>query len=128
MCGVAADPQTAPGGDAATWKARWIEDRPPIDPQGAPILAFFGGKDTFIKPGYAKCATDRFGKDLQVSGATTKVEFCFNNNAQHRDIIRGPDVDYINQWIAAKAGAGPEPVACQAFTTSMPCYAPPNDY
>ncbi len=124
----AVTPTPPASGDAATWKARWIEDRPPIDPKGAPILAMFGSKDTFIKPGYAKCAVERFTKDLQAPGATTTVQYCVNNLAQHRDIIRGPDVDYINQWIAARAGAGPEPTPCPEFTSSLPCYAPPNDF
>lgn len=117
-----------PGDPADVWKQRWAEDRPPIDPQGAPILAVFGGKDTFIKPGRGACAKDKWTKDLMAAGATTKVEYCFNDQAQHRDIIRGPDVDFLNEWIAYKAGAGPEPQPCPAFEASLPCETPPNDF
>ena len=89
------------------WKARWEADRPPIDPKGPPILATFGGKDTFITPGRAQCARDRFTKDLMVSGATTQIEYCYNDAAQHRDIIRGTDVDRLAQWVAARPARAP---------------------
>jgi hypothetical protein len=115
-----------PGDPADVWKKRWIEDRPPIDPNGAPILAVFGAKDTFIKPGRGACAREKWTKDL-AAGGSTKIEYCFNDQAQHRDIIRGPDVDYLSDWIAAKAGVGPEPDACPAFP-SVPCETPPNDF
>lgn len=121
------EPSYDPAVDPAIWKSRWTEDRPPIDPQGPPILAAFGGIDTFITPGFAQCARDRFAKDL-MGGGTTNVEYCFNNVAQHRDIMRGPDMDYLNQWIAAKAGVGPAPSACPAFPTGKICQNPPNDW
>ena len=39
---------------APLWKARWIEDRPPIDAtSSAPVLAYFGTTDSFIPPGRA---------------------------------------------------------------------------
>lgn len=116
-----------PGDPADVWKQRWAEDRPQIDPNGAPILAVFGKKDTFIKPGRGACAREKFTRDL-ASGGTTKIEYCFNDEAQHRDIIRGPDVDYLNEWIAAKAGIGAAPGACPEFPAALPCETPPNDF
>jgi hypothetical protein len=114
--------------EAAKWKARWIEDRPALDPQGPPVLAMYGAKDTFITPARAQCGRDKFARDLAVGGATTKVEYCYSDVAIHRDILRGPDADYLNKWIAAKAGIGPEPGACPAFPTGIICASPPNDY
>lgn len=110
-----------------TWMTRWQEDRPKLDDQSAPILVFYGGMDATVKPGWAECARERFMKDLSAGGATTMIKFCYDANAQHRDIIRGADPDYVNQWIAARAGLGPEPAACADFPTGLSCLTPPND-
>ena len=37
------------------------------------------------------------------------------------------DPDFVNQWIAARAGIGAEPAACPALPTGMTCQTPPND-
>jgi pimeloyl-ACP methyl ester carboxylesterase len=115
---------------AAKWKARWVEDRPPIDATStAPILMMFGGSDTFVTTGRANCTRAQVAADLAaVSGATTQIEYCFNTNATHRSIIRSTDVDYLAQWIAAKAGIGSAPAACAPFPTGGPCAVPPHDY
>lgn len=114
---------------AAKWKSWWAEDRPAIDAMGPPILAIFGGMDTTVTLARAACAKKKLTADLAaVSGATTTVEYCISSKAVHRDIIRGPDPDYINEWIAAKAGVGPEPVACKPFPAGEVCGVPPNDY
>ncbi|HEY5924702.1 MAG TPA: lipase family protein [Kofleriaceae bacterium] len=109
--------------EAAKWKARWIEDRPPLDPQGAPIIMFFGAMDTFITPGRAECARAKLAAD-----GVTQAQTCYNDVANHRDIIRGQDPEYLNRWIAAKAGAGTDPGACAAFPVGRQCATPPNDY
>ena len=36
--------------------------------------------------------------------------------------------DYVNQWIAARAGVGSDPAACAPFPTGMTCLQPPNDF
>jgi hypothetical protein len=114
---------------AEKWKARWIEDRPPIDAMStAPILISFGGGDTFVPTSRAQCARNKLAKDLMVAGATTQIQYCFNSKAQHRDIIRSTEVDYVNQWIAAKAGVGPDPGSCPAFPASEQCSVPPHEY
>jgi pimeloyl-ACP methyl ester carboxylesterase len=113
---------------AQKWKARWIEDRPAIDATGAPMLISYGGNDTYVPTSRAQCARNKLAKDLMVSGATTTIQYCFNSKANHRDIIRSTEVDYINQWIAAKAGAGPEPAACPQFPASETCAVPPHEY
>src|SRR6185312_6740340 len=38
------------------WKALWQNDRPALDPNGAPLLILNGGADTFVIPGRANCA------------------------------------------------------------------------
>jgi pimeloyl-ACP methyl ester carboxylesterase len=129
---------STPAGDAPLWKARWAEDRPKLDDQSAPILVWYGGKDATVKPGWAECARERFASDLSSGGATTTVKFCFDPNAAHRDIIRGVDSDYVNQWISFVGGIGSDPGTCGAFpspwadpdgkTTGTTCEVPPNDY
>ncbi|HEY5949807.1 MAG TPA: lipase family protein [Kofleriaceae bacterium] len=115
--------------ESTKWKARWIEDRPPIDAMStAPILVMYGGADTFISTGRAQCARNKLAKDLSVSGATTQIQYCYNSKATHRTIIRDTDVDYLNQWIAAKAGAGPEPASCAPFPSTETCTIPPHEY
>jgi hypothetical protein len=90
-----------------------------------------------VKPGWAQCAREHFTNDLSSGGSTTMVKYCFDSAAAHRDIIRGADGDYVNQWIAARAGAGSEPSgSCADFPlpwtdtdgkTGMTCETPPND-
>ena len=113
--------------EAAKWKARWVEDRPAIDPQGPPIIMFFGAMDTFITPGRAECARKKLAADL-ASGGATKVDTCYNDVSNHRDIVRGQDPEYLNRWISAKAGVGPDPGACAAFPSGRVCQTPPNDW
>jgi pimeloyl-ACP methyl ester carboxylesterase len=112
---------------AQKWKARWVEDRPAIDPMGAPLLITFGGSDTFVPTGRANCSRNKLTKDLMVTGATTQIQYCYNSKATHRDIIRGTEVDYLNKWIAAKAGAGEDPGSCTPFPVEQ-CATPPHDY
>jgi pimeloyl-ACP methyl ester carboxylesterase len=129
---------STPAGDAPLWVSRWKEDRPALDAtNGAPILIWYGGKDTSSRPGFAECTREKFAKDLSAPGATTTVKYCFDATSDHRDIIRGAAPDYINQWIAARAGVGPEPTgSCASVpnpwtdadgTTGTTCETPPND-
>jgi pimeloyl-ACP methyl ester carboxylesterase len=114
-------------GDAPKWLARWKEDRPKIDDQGPPILLYFGGKDTAIKPGYARCAMNKLDADLMSGGATTKVTTCFDPNQGHREIVRSSVADTLNQWIAARAGLATDP-PCDSFPMTQLCETPPNDW
>jgi hypothetical protein len=119
---------STPAGDAPLWKSRWIEDRPHLDAASVPILLWFGGMDTTVKPGWAGCVRDRINTDIGATGATTTAKFCFDAAAQHRDIIRGTAADYVNEWIAARAGIGSEPTACTDFPATTTCAPPTNDY
>lgn len=113
---------------AEAWQAWWKEDRPPIDPNGAPILALFGGADQTVNAGRATCAKQKLTADLAAaSAATTNVQYCVTPNLDHRDMPRGPAPDYINEWIAAKAGVGSEPAACMPFSDSI-CPIIPVDH
>jgi pimeloyl-ACP methyl ester carboxylesterase len=128
---------STPAGDAPLWVSRWQQDRPPLNAQSAPILVWYGGKDTTVKPGWAQCARERFAKDLSSPSATTTIKYCYDANAIHRDIIRGAASDFVNQWIAARAGIGTDPTPdCTPFptswtdpdgTTGTACETPPND-
>ncbi len=113
--------------EAAKWKARWISDRPPIDPNGAPMLVFYGGGDTAVSPQRAQCARKKIAADI-AGGGTATIQYCFDETAQHRDIVRGPSADYLNKWIAFKAGVGTDPGACAPFPDLTPCAASPNNY
>jgi hypothetical protein len=127
-CGVSFSPDCT-NALAVTWRARWTEDRPAIDAMSAPILAHFGGMDTTVPTYRAACAKKKLTADLAaVSGATTTVQYCYNAKSSHNDTLRSVDVNYVNEWIAAKAGAGPEPAACTPFPANETCAQPPNDY
>ena len=127
---------STPAGDAPLWLSRWQEDRPALDPMGGPILIWLGGQDASDRPGFAECAREKWTKDLAAAGSTTTVKYCFDAMAAHRDIIRRMPGDYVNQWIAARAGVGTDPGACPDFTlpwtdvsgvTGSMCETPPND-
>jgi pimeloyl-ACP methyl ester carboxylesterase len=118
---------STPAGDAPLWVSRWKEDRPALDATSAPILIWYGGMDTNVKPGWAECAREKFANDLSVTGATTTIKYCYDATGGHRDLIRDSDPDYVNQWIAARAGIGVEPSGCPDFPSGMSCLVPPND-
>jgi pimeloyl-ACP methyl ester carboxylesterase len=118
---------STPAGDAPLWVSRWKEDRPALDDKSAPVLIWYGGMDTTVKPGWAECAREKMVKDVSAAGATTMVKFCYDAAAGHRDIIRDASADFVNQWIAARAGIGAEPAACTDFPSGMMCLQPPND-
>ncbi|HEY2745600.1 MAG TPA: lipase family protein, partial [Polyangia bacterium] len=119
---------STPAGDAPLWLSRWEEDRPALDDQSAPMLIWYGGMDTTVKPGWAECAREKFTMDVSATGATTMLKFCYDPNAMHRDIIRGANSDFVNQWIAARAGIGSDPTPdCMPFPSGMTCLTPPNN-
>ncbi len=110
---------------AMTWTARFSADRPPINPNGPPLLIYDGGMDANFPPPRAQCMFDKLNADLMAAPSpTTKITACLDPDAQHFDIMRR-DVDYANQWIAARAGIGPEPAACSPFPTGLTCETPP---
>jgi hypothetical protein len=110
---------------AMTWTARFSADRPPIDPQGPPVLIFDGGMDANFPPARAQCMFDKITADLTgATSATTTLSACIDPDAQHFDIMRR-DVGYANQWIAARAGIGPEPAPCTPFPAGLTCATPP---
>jgi pimeloyl-ACP methyl ester carboxylesterase len=118
---------STPAGDAPLWSSRWKEDRPALDPMGAPLLVWYGGMDSYVKPGWAECAREKLARDFSAPGSTTMVRYCFDAAADHGGLLNGSDPDYINAWIAAQAGAGADPGSCPAFPTGMSCLTPPTD-
>lgn len=119
--GVCTDPL------AVKWRARWPEDRPALDATGAPILAMFGGMDTFITPGRAECGRAKWAADTAGVGSTTQITNCYTSTTAHRDFPRGAEVDYAMSWIANKAGIGAAPAACTPPSLAA-CASVPKDY
>ncbi len=112
---------------AVKWRARWPEDRPAIDATGAPILAMYGGNDTFITPGRAECGRQKFAADIAPVGSTTTVTNCYTQATAHRDFPRTAEADYVMAWIANKAGIGAAPAACTPPSATV-CTPIPKDY
>lgn len=110
---------------AMTWTARFAADRPPIDANGPPLLIYDGGMDTNFPPARAQCMFDKINADLMATASpTTTISTCLDPDAQHFDIMRR-DIDYANQWIAARAGLGADPAPCMPFPTGLTCQTPP---
>jgi pimeloyl-ACP methyl ester carboxylesterase len=122
-CALLNDCSTA---DSMKWSARWKRDRPALDPNGAPVLVWYGGKDQNISLGLAQCARNRFAADLAGAGATVTVSYCFDPDSNHNTIPR-VNAGHVNQWIAARAGLGSEPAPCAQFPAGQSCMVPPQD-
>ena len=107
-----------------TWQGYWDDDRPHLDPNGAPMLVITGGADTFVTPSRAQCGRNHF--DADVAGGTATIQYCQNPDAGHRDLVRTTDVDYVIAWIAAQAGIGSAPPACTPTPKGI-CTPVPKD-
>jgi hypothetical protein len=131
---------------ATTWQQRFLDDRPPIDPAGPPILIWEGLADTTVTPGLLQCALDKIQNDLVSSPGmpSTVVTVCADPIAIHgaayapgTDLTVGitrRDIDHVNRWIAARTMGGPEPTGCSPWPDALPdggaitCpNPPPND-
>jgi hypothetical protein len=97
---------------AKTWLARSTADRPAIDPNGPPILFWQGGMDTTVPPSRAQCGIDKINQDLAgATNPTASLSICGDAQATHATIIMR-DIDYVSQWIAARATGQPDPPGC----------------
>jgi hypothetical protein len=105
------------------WLSRWKADRPPLDPNGAPILVWFGAQDTFLYPALAQCIQDT----AKAEGADALMTYCYDPTADHLSLVR-VDSDYVNKWVGWKAGIGSDPGSCPAFITGKSCLMPPANY
>jgi pimeloyl-ACP methyl ester carboxylesterase len=127
LCGASGDCAAAEA--VSPWPARFRADRPPVDANGPPILMWFGGQDALITPGYARCGYDKLARDVASPG-TTQLTMCFDPDAIHSRVpIR--DVAWVNDWIAARVGGGPEPTCTPPLPPEQggaQCtQLPPND-
>jgi len=111
---------------AVKWKAIWGQDRPAIDPTGAPVLVMFGGIDDFVNPNRALCAKAKITADLG-AGPTTTVKYCDDPAAAHRDLVRDKSADYVVKWAASLTGAGADPGACDPMPSGT-CQQIPKEY
>ena len=81
-CGLGGDCMTGP---AATWKERFVADRPQIDPDGADVVLWQGGADDLVSPPLAQCGIDKLSAD--VAEVTGKFEVCADRDADHQTIM-----------------------------------------
>ncbi len=107
---------------AALWRRRFQADRPGIDPNGAKIAIWAGGKDTSVPYDRIRCGLDKITADLaKVQNPTSTLTVCVDPGATHGAI--GLDSDYpagimrkaahwANQWIAARTLGEAEAPAC----------------
>ncbi len=108
---------------STTWKPRLLADRPPLAAGGPPVVLWYGGQDTTITPGYARCELDKIAAD----GATgTAVKACVDGQATHTGIV-GLDIAWVAQWIGARADGDAEPADCAAPDPGVTCTTPPQN-
>jgi pimeloyl-ACP methyl ester carboxylesterase len=94
---------------AATWRQRWVNNRPP-PVTSVPIVVWQGGKDDFVQPGYQKCGTDR----LEAQGAT--VEACIAAEADHSSPM-AHSAEWVHVYLRHKLLGGAAPEKCPGFET-----------
>ena len=116
------------GGDCSSaastlWLSRWKTDRPAHDPNGPPMLVWFGALDTFLKPSLAQCVQDTATAEV----GTSLIRYCYDPMSTHTGLVRA-DSDYVNKWIGFKAGLGSDPGACPTFNSGGSCLVPPVNY
>lgn len=109
-CGLFGDSYCT-GGLAGTWEQRFKNDRPTLDPRGAPIVMWHGANDLVIPPPFAKCAIDKIRADLPANGQSAKFTFCGDPMADHETLL-ARDLAWVMRWIDARAFGAPEPDAC----------------
>jgi pimeloyl-ACP methyl ester carboxylesterase len=107
------------------WQQRYVSDRPHLAGMAkiVPIQLVYGLKDESLDPGRMKCALDR----LKGDGASLSV--CVDPEATHNSIgaLRG---EFVADWIASVALAGPSPAPCPADDSAITVSCttpPPND-
>ena len=111
---------------AKTWEKRFSVDRPAMDGAGAPVLVWQGAMDSTIDPTRAQCGFDKLHADLKAAKTpTASLTLCEDATATHGGVVR-QDMDFVNQWIAARAGLGADPAACPSWTTRTCATPPPN--
>lgn len=136
-CGVM-DQCTKPPADV--WVERFSADRPAVDPEGAPMLLWFGGLDTTVTPGFAKCGLDRMRSDMG-DAAESKIKVCADPTAIHGGFLGRSDnltggitrraADAADAWLSARLLGTAEPAACPGEEALSPdggaltCQTPP---
>ncbi len=124
LCGVvdACDAELA-----KTWLPRFRADRPAVDPKGAPIVIWHGGKDDGVAVDRAQCGVDKLVRD----GATSIVTACGDPEAGHDGIVER-QMSWLDGWIDARV-RGVDSPGCTAFATLGPggaaatCATPPTN-
>jgi pimeloyl-ACP methyl ester carboxylesterase len=112
---------------AATWKKRFVADRPHLNTRGAKLVVWQGGMDATITPAFAQCGIDRINHDYAADPqATSSFTLCGDPMATHGSVVRR-NLEWVNHWIDARLGGAAEPAACTQWVTDSCAPLPPND-
>lgn len=104
---------------AQTWRARWVDDRPPPNTT-IPIFHWTGGMDTFISPGFQKCGLDR----LEAQGGD--VTECVQPDGDHSGIVT-KNADWVRQHLDQVLLGGDAPEPCEPldqYDPTLECSIP----
>jgi len=127
MCGVA---DACDSGPAAKWIERFRADRPSVDPSGAPIVLWHGGRDDGVAVERAQCGVDKLARDVQGIASPTTITACGDPEATHDGVVER-HMAWLDRWIDARVTGAAAP-ACGAFAAlggaSAPvCATPPTN-
>ncbi|GAC1529830.1 MAG: hypothetical protein NVS3B10_26220 [Polyangiales bacterium] len=114
---------------AKTWAARFKADRPPVDPAGASMVIWEGGKDTAVTPDRVACGVETITAQLKAAtpAATATLTACGDKDADHAGVITN-GVDWTMRWVAAVVKGDKAP-ACPGFDAigAPKCATPPTN-
>jgi hypothetical protein len=113
------------GALAERWRGRMQDDRPHLDPSGPPVLMWQGALDTHVSPPRVECAIERLSADLapRPDEPTAGLRFCVDPFAEHAQVL-DRQLAWLDAYIGARVGLGPEPVDCDPVSTLSPGTAP----
>ena len=114
---------------AQTWSARFQEDRPALDPKGAPVLLWQGAQDTVVPLSIAGCGIDKIGADFAVPQASATFKLCADANAEH-ELVESNNAAHVISWINSRVfGAGEPSQACgeQSLLEGLDCFIGNHD-
>lgn len=98
---------------AQTWSQRFRQDRPALDPKGAPVLLWQGAWDPVVPVTIAGCGVDKIRQDFPDHPSTSaSLKVCADPDAEH-ELVESNNAAHVIQWIRARAHKAEEPTyAC----------------
>jgi len=127
LCGVADACDT---GAAAKWRERFRADRPSIDPRGAPIVLWHGGRDDGVVVERAQCGIDKLARDVKDVESPTSVTACGDSEATHDGVVER-QMSWLDRWIDSRLRGESMP-SCAPFASlgaggAPVCATPPTN-